>query len=79
MLLAPFVKFFQTEDTEFDRVKVRIFTPVSMLNKENRPAILHYHGGGWCVSTVGQYEGQLTTLSDKGWAADRCDKKVMRN
>ena len=40
-----FSEYSQIERTEFDGVEVIIFDPIK--HESNRPAIVHFHGGGW--------------------------------
>ncbi|OWF35358.1 arylacetamide deacetylase-like [Mizuhopecten yessoensis] len=39
----------------FDGVKVRLFVPRDLTDKQDLPALVFYHGGGWIIGSVEQY------------------------
>lgn len=44
---------FQTEDTKFDGVTVRVYRPVDLSDTERLPGVVYFHGGGWCYDAFG--------------------------
>ena len=45
--------FFQITNEVFDEIEVRVFRPKSA--PVPSPVLMHFHGGGWCLGSIGLY------------------------
>ena len=54
------IMLFQTEDMQFNGVKVRLYVPEGLAPSKN-PGIVFYHGGGFVLESVGKSHQYLNS------------------
>ncbi|XP_060067085.1 arylacetamide deacetylase-like [Ylistrum balloti] len=53
----------QVSEELFDGVKVRLFVPRDTSMKDPLPAVIFFHGGGWIIGSVAQYDSFTRMIS----------------
>ncbi|KAL5004310.1 hypothetical protein ScPMuIL_017766 [Solemya velum] len=56
----------QIDSAIYDGIPVRIYRPKSVLPEELLPGLVYYHGGGWQIFDIDNYDKILQKLSKEG-------------
>lgn len=61
-------------------IAVRIYEPYTLAKRQNRPALVYAHGGGWCLGSPGAWESAVGIFLRQRlyWQAVK-KKRLMKN